>query len=226
MSGIYTLCIFTDTPEMHQIWAYLSSDPCFALDSRGWPSGCLPQTPGCSGFLLGLANGGTRGRLEGRGKEEARVFSPFLSSSSISSSGAHISTAPDSSWCPWPRVTLPPPLVPSTVCCPSLLISQLPRGPPSHTTVLQLISSLKRCQFEKFFQFPPTCLSCEASSLSFFVTFHLNFCLYHCNPFPAFTLLLPIFETVSLSLLRCWLTDSGRNQLHFNEKERRVREVN
>lgn len=218
MPGIDMLCILTHTSGVDQTWAFLPSDPCSALNSGAWPGGCLSQSPGCSGFLLGLAYGGTTGRLEGRRMEEARVFPPSLSSSSISSNSAHISMVPDSSWWPWLLGNMPPPFVPSTVCCPLLLISWLLHGSilmPTNFTFL------KWCPSEKFFNSWLCHLSYQASSLSFSVTFHLYVCLHHCNPFPALNSFCCKYleQFLFLCLDADWLTDWGRNQPHFNEEE-------
>lgn len=69
--GINMFCILIHTSGGDQTWAYLPSDPCSALNSGVWPGGRLSQSPGCSGFLLGLAYGGTSGRLEENGGSQS-----------------------------------------------------------------------------------------------------------------------------------------------------------
>lgn len=80
---------------------------------------------------------------------------------------------------------------------------------------------LKWCPSEKFFNSWLCHLSCQASSLSFSITFHLYVYLHHCNPFPALDSFCCQYlkQFLFLCLDADWLTDWGRNQPHFNEEE-------
>lgn len=70
-----------------------ASDSCSALDGRDLPRGCVSQAQGCSGFPLGLANGGTSARLGVEERRKSEYILP-LSPSSIFSSSDHMSMVP------------------------------------------------------------------------------------------------------------------------------------